>query len=152
MKKSMLLGMLALSATMFAATTAQVEVSANLIKAVDITAQSTTTQLVLTNVHTGDFSFPDTTLEITGGAGNAIMLKAPQNLTLSKVGGNTSVITNVTFSDGVVTTDGTDAKAIQILPASGSIQNALKISGNLVSALTEGGMYTGTVKIEANYN
>lgn len=151
MKKSMLLGMLALSATIFAATTAQVDVSANLIKTVEITAQSSTTQLMLTNVQTGEFSFPDTTLDITGGPGKAIMLKAPQTLTLTKTGGSETTVANVTFSEGVVTTNGTDASAIQILPASGTIQNALKISGNLGVALIAGS-YTGTVSIEANYN
>lgn len=151
MKKSMLLGMLALSATMFAATTAQVDVSANLIKAVDITAQSSTTQLMLTNVQTGDFNFPDTALEITGGAGKAIMLKAPQTLTLNQTGGTGKAIANVTFGEGTITTNGTDAKAIQILPASGSTQNTLKISGNLGTTLAEGS-YKGTIDIEANYN
>lgn len=151
MKKSMLLGMLALSATMFAATTARVDVSANLIKTVEITAQSSTTQLMLTNVQTGDFSFPDTALEITGGPGKAIMLKTPQTLTLTKTGGSETTAANVTFGEGSITTNGTDARAIQILPASGSIQNTLKISGNLASALAEGS-YRGTIDIEANYN
>lgn len=152
MKKSMLLGMLALSATMFAAaSTAQVDVSANLIKAVEITPQSTTTQLMITNTKTGEFSFPDTALDITGGVGKAIMLKAPQTLTLTAAEGNSSAVANVTFGDGTITTDGSNTTAIQILPATGSIQNTLKISGNLASALSAGS-YSGTVNIEATYN
>ena len=150
----MLLGMLALSATMFAETaitTAQVDVSANLIKAVEITPQSTTTQLMITNAKTGEFSFPDTALDITGGAGKAIVLKAPQTLTLKKTDGTETAVANVTFGEGNITTDGLNTRAIQILPASGSIQNTLKISGDLASALVAGS-YTGTVDIEATYN
>lgn len=152
MKKSILLGLLALSSTIFAAgATARVDVSANLIRAVEITPQSTTTQLTVTNTHTGEFKFPETTLDIVGSPGAAIALTVPQNLTLTKIGGTETTTANVTFGSGSVTTDGTNANSVQVLSAAGSVQNTLVISGNLASAL-EKGNYKGTIKIEANYN
>ena len=104
----------------------------------------------------GDYSFPDTTLEITGNPGSSVKLMAPQSLIFTKLagarsGGVRTATANVTFKDGSVTTDGTNAASVQILPASGNMQNALVIGGNLESAL-ELGAYIGTVNIQANYN
>lgn len=159
MKKSLLLvGLLALSSTMlFAHTTTNVAVSANLIRTVEITPQSSTTQVTVTNAKTGTYSFPDTTLEITGNPGSSVKLMAPQSLTLTKSttagagGGVRTTTANVTFKDGSVTTDGTNAASVQILPASGNMHNALVIGGNLASAL-DSGTYSGTISIQANYN
>lgn len=152
MKKKILLGILALSVNIFAQATTQVDVSANLIKAVEISTQSSTTQFTITKTQKGAFSFPDTILDITGEPRKAVVLKVPQTLKLEKSGDTSKMtMTTVTFGEGVITTDGTNATTTQILSASGSIQNTLKISGNLETTL-EAGSYGGTVKIEANYN
>lgn len=152
MKNSILLGLLALSSTIFAATTANVDVSANLIRAVEITAQASTTNLSITNTQIGSYSFPETNLDITGAPGAAVKLVVPQTLLLTKTGDSTKKTTaNVTFKSGAITTDGTTATAVHILTAEGSVQNALLVSGELATAL-DAGAYRGTLEIEANYN
>lgn len=161
MKKSLLLGLLALSSTIFASVSNNVDVSANLIRAVEITPQTSTAQTSISTTHTGEYSFPDTVLDIVGNPGSSVTMSVPQTSTLTKAsggagtGGVTTTTVNVTFSlgtgGGKVTTDGTNATAIQELPASGSMQASLKLSGNLSSALSAG-TYTGTMQIQANYN
>lgn len=154
MKNSILLGLLALSTTMFAHVNARVDVSANLIKAVEITSQTSVTQSMITNIKTGAFSLPDVALNITGTSGKSIELTAPQSLVLKKDGTDATKVANlnITFGGtGSITTDGTNAKAVHILPASGSVSDSLKLSGNLPAAL-EAGSYRGTIEISALYN
>lgn len=159
MKKSLLLGLLALSSTIFASVSNNVDVSANLIRAVEITPQTSTAQTSISTMHTGEYSFPDTVLDIVGNPGSSVTMSVPQTSTLTKAGagagGGTTTTVNVTFSlgtgSGKVTTDGTNATAIQELPASGNMQASLKLSGNLSSALSAG-TYVGTMQIQANYN
>lgn len=109
----------------------------------------------------GDYSFPDTVLEITGNPGSSVMISAPQTLTLTKAGigagsGVRTTAVTATFGlgtgGGKVTTDGTNATATQILPASGSAQASLLLGGNTSSAALDAGIYSGTINIQANYN
>lgn len=161
MKKSLLLGLLALSSTIFAHVTNNIDVSANLIRAVKITPRTSTAQYSISTTHTGEYSFPDTVLDIVGNPGSSVIIKVPQTLTLTKavtgagVGDVKTTTVNATFDlgtgGGSVFTDGTNATATQILPATGSMQASLQLRGNLTAALTVG-TYSGTMQIEANYN
>lgn len=166
MKKSLLLGLLALSSTIFAAVTNNVDVTANLIRPVEIIAQTSTVQHSLSTTFTGEYSFPNTTLEITGNPGSAVTITAPQTLTLTKaagtgVGAGSGVRTTTatatfdfgTDSTGTVSTNGTTATATQVLPTSGRTQTSLVIKGSTnPEATLAAGTYTGSISIEANYN
>ena len=164
MKKSLLLGLLALSSTIFAAVTNNVDVSANLIRAVEITPQTSTAQASISTTHAGEYSFPETVLEITGNPGSSVVISAPQTLTLTKTttagaGGGVARTTTVTAtfnlgtgSGGTVSTNGTNATATQILPTSGSAQASLVLKGNTTSAALDAGTYSGAMAIQANYN
>lgn len=165
MKKSLLLGLLALSSTIFAAVTNNVDVTANLIRAVEITPQTSTAQASISTTHAGEYSFPETVLEITGNPGSSVTISAPQTLTLTKaattgVGAGSGVRTTTvtatfdlgTGSAGTVSTNDTNATATQILPTSGSAQASLVLKGNTTSAALNAGTYSGTINIEANYN
>lgn len=167
MKKSLLLGLLALSSTIFAAVTNNVDVTANLIRTVEISTQTSTAQHSISTTHTGEYSFPNTTLEITGNPGSAVIISAPQSLTLTKAattgggevrssGVRTTTVTATfnlgTGSTGTVSTNGTNATATQILPTSGNAQASLVLKGNTTSAALDAGTYSGTINIEANYN
>lgn len=166
MKKSLLLGLLALSSTIFAAVTNNVDVTANLIRPVEISAQTSTAQHSLSTTFTGEYSFPNTTLEITGNPGSAVMISAPQSLTLTKAattgagvgsGVRTTTVT-ATFdlgadSTGTVSTNGTTATATQVLPTSGNAQASLVLKGSTnPEATLAAGTYSGSISIEANYN
>lgn len=164
MKKSLLLGLLALSSTIFAAVTNNVDVSANLIRAVEITPQSSTAQASISTTQTGEYSFPDIVLDIVGNPGSSVTITVPQSSTLTKAavtggaearaGVRTTTVT-ATFDlgsgGGKVTTDGTNATAVQILSAGGSMQASLQLKGNLAAAL-DAGTYSGTINIQADYN
>lgn len=167
MKKSLLLGLLALSSTIFAAVTNNVDVTANLIRTVEISAQTSTAQHSISTTHTGEYSFPNTTLEITGNPGSTVVISAPQSLTLTKAavtgggegrasGVRTTTVTATfdlgTGSAGTVSTNGTNATATQILPTSGSAQASLVLKGNTTSAALDAGTYSGTINIQADYN
>lgn len=166
MKKSLLLGLLALSSTIFAAVTNNVDVTANLIRPVEISAQTSTAQYSLSTTFTGEYSFPNTTLEITGNPGSAVMISAPQSLTLTKAattgagvgsGVRTTTVT-ATFdfgadSTGTVSTNGTTATATQVLPTSGRTQTSLVLKGSTnPEATLAAGTYSGTINIQADYN
>lgn len=166
MKKSLLLGLLALSSTIFAAVTNNVDVTANLIRAVEITPQTSTAQHSLSTTFTGEYSFPNTTLEITGNPGSSVIISAPQTLTLTKaattgaggVSGVRTTTVTATFdlgadSTGTVSTNGTTATATQILPTGGRMQTSLVLKGSTNPGATlAAGTYSGTISIEANYN
>lgn len=165
MKKSLLLGLLALSSTIFAAVTNNVDVTANLIRPVEINAQTSTAQYSLSTTFTGEYSFPNTTLEITGNPGSAVTISAPQSLVLTKAattgGGEgrartTTVTATFDFgadSTGRVSTNGTTATATQVLPTSGRTQTSLVLKGSTnPEATLAAGTYSGTISIEANYN
>lgn len=168
MKKSLLLGLLALSSTIFAAVTNNVDVTANLIRPVEINAQTSTAQHSLSTTFTGEYSFPDTVLEITGNPGSAVRISAPQSLVLTKAataGGGDARVSGVrtttvtaTFdfgadSTGTVSTNGTTATATQVLPTGGRTQTSLVLKGRTnPEATLAAGTYSGTISIEANYN
>lgn len=166
MKKSLLLGLLALSSTIFAAVTNNVDVTANLIRTVEINAQTSTAQHSLSTTFTGEYSFPNTTLEITGNPGSSVIISAPQSLTLTKAAGSgvgagsgvrTTTVTATfdlgTDSAGTVSTNGTTATATQVLPTSGNAQASLVLKGSTnPEATLAAGTYSGSISIEANYN
>lgn len=160
MKKSLLLGLLALSSTIFAAVTNNVDVTANLIRTVEINAQTSTAQHSLSTTFTGEYSFPNTTLEITGNPGSSVIISAPQSLTLTKAAGSGVRTTTVTAtfdlgtdSAGTVSTNGTTATATQVLPTSGNAQASLVLKGSTnPEATLAAGTYSGSISIEANYN
>lgn len=166
MKKSLLLGLLALSSTIFAAVTNNVDVTANLIRPVEISAQTSTAQHSISTTHTGEYSFPNTTLEITGNPGSTVVISAPQSIILGRdvitsgvvnVGTRTTTVT-ATFdfgadSAGTVSTNGTTATATQVLPTGGRTQTSLVLKGSTnPEATLTAGTYRGVINIEANYN
>lgn len=150
MRNKVILFMFGLSMLSFSAKVAPVNASVNLIETIQIDVNSNTTAKTITDTYTGLVEFPQVDLLTKGKPGSSIELITMQNLELTGTLGDT-VQLFVTFDAGTVTTDGTNAKTVQIIDSTGSIGNALKLSTNLSTSLTAD-VYTGTANITAAYN
>lgn len=150
MKNKIILMMLTISTLSLAAKTAAVDASVNLIKTIEIEALATSTTKTITNTFTGLVEFPKIDLITKGNPGTAILLTTNQTVELTGSGGD-KVPISATFDAGSVSTDGTNAKTIQIIDPNGSIANTLNLSTTLATTLAAD-IYTGTANITAAYN
>ena len=139
-----------ISSISFATSTAQIDASVNLIKPVEIIASTSATIKSITTSTLGVVTFPEVELVTSGSPGTSVVLETKQIIELKDTNNNI-VPLNVSFGTGSITTDGSNAKSIQIIEASGSVKNALTLTTNIASALNAGS-YTGTATITAQYN
>lgn len=147
-KKMLLLGLILSTMTAYSATV-DINVTAKLIKPLEMKKSNGKIVGQALTTTTGSQTLTPITVSFIGGSNSNINFTADQNVTLT--GGSDTLTFATTIDGGSVTSTGTDIKSDLVLSSAG--ESALSLGGSISldgSELAE--VYTGTMNIAVDYN